>query len=345
MPESADKLLGELTSKRFEAGLKRSANKKAKKRARRRKALLETPIKSDFCLVAWIDILGFSHQLQSVKSDADLQAAYHKMLFVHEWLNKESASDDPEEVAEGNNIQGRSVLALSDGLVVTACLSAAAPGLYSPFDLAMSLIDQIIMAQAACAMEGIFLRGGISLGLFYFENDILLSPALVHSYKLESERATYPVILITPETVAALRRLRGLEAYVDGSDPSSDYFLPFKAPYQRKGERFYCLDYVRYLAAPDNYFFDSLADRDAYADRTRSDEERQRIFNESHDKSALKALQRHQRQLIEAHREAPSDKIRSKYRWLIRYHNRTLKSINPFYHPAMIDLSDVDKTG
>ena len=202
----------------------------------------------------------------------------------------------------------------------------------------MSLIDQIIMAQAACAMAGIFLRGGISIGPFYFDNDILLSPALVRSYKLETERATYPVILITPETVGALRRLHGLECYARGADPSRDYFRPFKSPRQKKGERFYFLDYVRYMAAPDNYFFDSLADRDACADRRKSDEERQRIFDESHDKSALKALQSHRRRLIEAYNGSPSERVKAKYRWLMDYYNRTLQSITPFYDPALIDL-------
>lgn len=334
----AEHLVAKLNSKSFEAELKRSANEKAKKREQRRRELREKPIETDFCLVAWLDILGFSQQLQAVKSDADLQAAYRKMLFVHEWLNKAGASDEPDELAEANKLQGRQVIALSDGIVVTGSLRAAMPGLYSPFDLMMSLIDQIIMAQAACAMTGIFLRGGISIGPFYFDNDILLSPALVRSYKLETERATYPVILITPETVAALRQLHGLEHYARGADPSQDCFRPFKSPHQKKGERFFFLDYVRYMASPDIYFFNSLADRDACADRTRSAEERRRIFNESHDKSALKALQSHQRQLVTAYNKSPSERIKAKYRWLMGYHNRTLQSINPFYDSGLVDL-------
>jgi|GEM_PF-1902219 len=338
MRTPAEHIVAELNSKRFETELKRSALEKAEKRAQRRKELIEKPIETDYRLVAWIDILGFSQQLQAVKTDADLQAAYRKLLFVHDWFNKESASDEPEVLAEANQIQGRSILALSDGLVVTASVSASTPGLYSPFDLLMSLVDQIIMAQTACAIKGIFLRGGIGIGPYYFKNDILLSPALVRAYKLESERACYPVILITPETVTELRGLEGIEAYGEDEDPSLGYFRPFKSPRQKKGERFYFLDYVRYMAAPDNYFFHSMADRDAAADKTRPAEDRQRIFNESHDKSALDALQRHQLQLVQAYEGAASEKVRAKYRWLMSYHNRTLKSVNRFYDPALIDL-------
>ncbi|MEY2520553.1 MAG: hypothetical protein QOF24_2312 [Verrucomicrobiota bacterium] len=340
MRTPADRLIAELNSKRFEKDLKRYAAEKAKKRAQRRKELLEKRIQTDVRLVAWIDILGFSQQLQAVQTDADLQAAYRKMLFVHEWLNKEAASDEPEVLAEANKIQGRTILALSDGIVVTGSLNAEVLGLYSPFDLLMSLVDQIILAQMACTMEGIFLRGGISIGPFHFDNDILLSPALVRAYKLESERATYPVILISPATVAALRRLPGIEAYAKNSEPSRDYFSPFKSPYQKRGERFCFLDYVRYMAAPDNYFFDSLADRDAATDRKRPAEERQRIFNDSHDKSALKGLQRHRDQLIKAYQKAESEGVRSKYRWLMRYHNRTLTNITSFYDDALVDLNE-----
>ena len=128
----AEQLVAKLNSKSFEAELKRSANEKARKREQRRKQLLEKPIKADLCLVAWLDILGFSQQLQAVKSDADLQAAYRKMLFVHDWLNKAGASDEPEELAEANQLQGRQVIALSDGIVVTGSLQAAMPGLYTP---------------------------------------------------------------------------------------------------------------------------------------------------------------------------------------------------------------------
>lgn len=338
MPTPAEQLVSRLNSKKFEAELKRSAREKAEKRAQRRRELSQKPIKTDARLVAWIDVLGFSHELQQVKTDADLQAAYRKMLFVHDCFNKESASDEPEERRQANKIMGRTVLALSDGLIVTAGLKGAALDLMSPFDLLMSLVGEIIMAQSACAMRGIFLRGGISAGPFHFDNDILLSPALVRAYKLESKRAVYPVIVITPETVAELRRLPGIEAHAEDSEPSLGYFLRFKSPHQEKGERFYFLDYVRHMADPNNYSFQSSADRNAFFDRKRSPEERQRILNESLDKSALKALQCYQRQLITAYRQATSEKVRSKYRWLMRYHNRTLKSITSFYDPALIAL-------
>ena len=64
----------------------------AEKRAQRRRKLSQKPIKADARLVAWIDVLGFSHDLQQVKTDADLQAVYRKMLFVHDWFDKDSVS-------------------------------------------------------------------------------------------------------------------------------------------------------------------------------------------------------------------------------------------------------------
>ena len=238
-----------------------------------------------------------------------------------------------------NSNYSRTILALSDGLVVTAGLNADALKVSTAYDLLMSLIGEIIMAQAHCALKGIFLRGGVSLGRFYFDNDILLSPALIRAYKLETERACYPVILITQDAVKELRRLPGIKHYGEGFDPSLSYFLPFKSPRQLKGERFFFLDYISYIADPDNHGFHSSADRIAAADRSKSPEERNRIFSLSHWKSALRSLNHHKKMLIEAYRACSTEKTKAKYRWLMRYHNRTIKRFGSFHDPALIDLA------
>lgn len=340
-PEStpAEKLIAELGSEDFVQSAMRSAEESAKKRAQRREELFDKAIKAKVCVVAWIDLLGFSQQMQQVKTDDDLRAAYRKMLFVHEQFDKVSASDDPETQAEINKNYGRTILALSDGVLIAAGLDAAALVATTPYDLLMSLVGEIIMAQAHCALEGIFLRGGVSIGQFYFEDDILLSSGLIRAYKLETERACYPVILITPQVVAKLRKLPGIKHYAKNFEPSQSYFLPFKSPRQKKGERFYFLDYISYIAHPDNHGFYAAEDRKAWSDRRRRPEERDRIFSESHWKSALRSLQHHKKMLIAAYGSCSSEKAKAKYRWLMRYHNRTIKRFGSFHEPALIDLS------
>lgn len=341
----AEKLIAELESEDFLKSAMRRAEESVKKRAQRRKELFEKPIKAKVCVVAWIDLLGFSQQMQHVKTDDDLRAAYRKMLFVHEQFSTVSASDDPETQAEINKNYGRTILALSDGLVIAAGLDAAALAATTPYDLLMSLVGEVIMAQAHCALKGIFLRGGISIGQFYFEDDILLSSGLIRAYKLETERACYPVILITPEVVAKLRKLPGIKHYAKDSEPSQSYFLPFKSPRQKRGERFYFLDYITYIAHPDNHSFYSAEDRKAWSDRKKTPAERNRIFNESHWKSALRSLQHHKKMLIAAYGACTSEKTKAKYRWLMRYHNRTINRFGSFHEPALIPLEQFQAEG
>ena len=106
-------------------------------------------------------------------------------------------------------------------------------------------------------MNGIFLRGGISIGPYHYDNDILLSPPMIRAYKLETERVSYPVIIVEQQHIAALRQLPGIKHYaVDAFEtdrnPTS---VHSKAPAQQKGERFFFLDYLNYLAQLGNHGF------------------------------------------------------------------------------------------
>ncbi len=305
----------------------------------RRKELREKDITAETRIVAWIDILGFSHELLLAKTKTQHRAVYQKMLFVHEAFDSPTASDDPEECQEINEDYGRSVQALSDGLVVTASANAKARSVMTPYDFFMSFIDDIIMAQTNCAVKGIFVRGGISIGPFYHDNNILLSPALVRAYKMEAERATYPVIIIEPDHVNALRQLKGFKNYSKDFEPSQTYFRPFKSPAQRKGERFLHLDYLNYLSDPGNHGFFRDEDRLNWADREKfSPQERDHLYSLSHVKSAVRAMTRHKEHLVKNYEATNSERVRAKFRWLMKYQNRALKGYGPLYDAACIDL-------
>ena len=312
----------------------------AAKRAQRRKELREKDISADTRIVAWIDILGFSQQLQRARTEAQYRSVYHKMLFVHEMFEAPTASDEPEETARINKEYGRTLLALSDGLVITASANAEARAVMTIYDVLMSFIGDIVMAQANCAMNGIFLRGGISIGPFYYDNNILLSSALVKAYKLETERASFPVIIVRQDHIAALRQLKGFKNYAKDFEPSQYYFKPFKSPAQKKGERFFHLDYLNFLAHPDNHgFFSDRDRRDSLDNEKYSPEERERLFSLSHYKSAARAMQRHKEKLIEAFNATNSERAKAKYRWLMAYQNRALRGYPWLYDAARIDLN------
>src|SRR5207302_236985 len=91
---------------------------------------------------------------------------------------------------------GRRVIALSDSIIVAVTPSCPMRPIMGGYDLLGYALFELIVAQARCACQGIFMRGGISHGSFFFENDVLLSPAEARAYDLETNNAEYPVIVV-----------------------------------------------------------------------------------------------------------------------------------------------------
>lgn len=63
--------------------------------------------------------------------------------------------------------------------------------------LFMSFIDY----QLEMILNGYFLRGGISLGEYYGDDDFAYGPALIEAYTLESSKANYPRVILSNKIV------------------------------------------------------------------------------------------------------------------------------------------------
>src|SRR5205814_2126885 len=130
-------------------------------------------------LVAFIDILGFGRELENAKTEEGLKKAYAKVRKVQEEFQFAGASEDPDHQLENNADYGRRVIAVSDSIVVAITPNCPMCPIMGGYDLLGYALFELIVAQARCACQGIFVRGGMSHGLFFFENDVLLSPAQV----------------------------------------------------------------------------------------------------------------------------------------------------------------------
>lgn len=196
------------------------------------------------CLVAFIDILGFGHEIEKACTKEDLERIYKKVRLVQKEFGKDSAADDPEEQLEINTNFGRRILALSDAIVVVItshCPATDAMGGYDFFGFAMY---DFLLAQTRCAVaHGIFVRGAISHGSFFFEDDVLLSPALARAYELESKHADYPVIVVPEATRRAIFEVPKKGHYARGADPTPNYFTRHGRRNWR-GEPLYFLNYA-----------------------------------------------------------------------------------------------------
>jgi hypothetical protein len=226
------------------------------------------------CLVAFIDILGFRHEIEAAKTKEDLESAYRRVRLVQEEFQMESAVVDPEEQAEMNRNYGRRVIALSDAVVVVISPNCEAGAHMGGYDHLGFAVYELILAQTLCAVRhGIFVRGGLSHGSFFFENDVLLSPALARAYDLESNHAEYPVIAVPHATKQAILGTQKKRFYAKDADPTTAYFAEYNDKRWRE-EPLYYLDYAGVMVNEDHRGW-LPEDRADYLDaREKGDKER-----------------------------------------------------------------------
>ena len=68
------------------------------------------------------------------------------------------------------------------------------------------ILDNVSEYQFNLALEGLFVRGGVSVGDFYINEDIVFGPALLDAHYVESNLACYPRIILDSKTVSRLQR-------------------------------------------------------------------------------------------------------------------------------------------
>lgn len=142
-------------------------------------------------LVSYVDILGF-RQLVASGSVADvLQVLRGKNRLTLHWFNKKMPEE--EMALEGMTFS------FSD-LIVNA----------TPLDdpyLIQSLFDPLVTLgyrQFSLAIKGIFVRGGITFGDIYFDEQTIFGPALITAYDLERMTAKWPIIAIDPTLIKSI---------------------------------------------------------------------------------------------------------------------------------------------
>lgn len=222
-PATSDKSAGSLEA--LSERILKKARQRAADRTERRARFDEIAPKPSNSIVAWIDLLGFREQIVAADTQDKFQAAYRRIREFQEEFDKETASLDPGQ-ADINENFGLRIVALSDGLVIAINLEEGAVdgNLIGFYDRVGFFLDGLRLAQARCASVGNFLRGGIALGPFWFEDDILLSPALVSAYEMETKFAKQPVIILERDIAEGLGKMKQGAGYAKDSDPMEDLF-------------------------------------------------------------------------------------------------------------------------
>ncbi len=265
---------------------------------------------------AFIDILGFADTTLAVNSPDDLISLEKKVRFVQETFEYNSKD---ELTRENHSIYRKSVLAFSDCIVVNLPLRSSITESQGTFDPIMSELVSLAWAQCTCVFEGIFLRGGISLGWWYRSGSRLVSSSLVHAYKQE-KKVGMPILALTSELIEFLSTHSHRSFYAKDIDPIRITFERYDDP--KTKESFYFLDYLRiWLGSVD--WNTSRKDYEEYL--ASLPEKRQEIMDRGYERNVRKSLVFHKQAIENALEVSKSDRVRRKYEWLQEYHDRVAK--------------------
>jgi len=192
-------------------------------------------------VMAFIDLLGFSARVEAISTKAELRALDDAVAFVQAEFGHKTPD---ESTRDANRVMHKTVLAFSDCLVISVPVRSPLADHQGSFDLLMDELSSFGLAKGSCVLRGTFLRGGVDLGFWYRRQDSLISPAMIHAYRLEQD-ACVPMIAISPALWKYLAKHPHRSFYHDDADPIPKTFRRHGKLPNGRTQRF--INYVRNL--------------------------------------------------------------------------------------------------
>lgn len=190
-------------------------------------------------ILAFVDILGFQNMIQQSTFDyKEQQRILDAMNIIHSY----KTLNDNGLNGGGLKEHGIQITTFSDSAIISYPIDFEG-GLFHV------LLDLIHM-QIDLSSLGIFIRGGISIGLAYHDEYNAFGPAMNEAYRLESTKAESPRIILTSQTL-----YDGIKASESLQNPY-DISLLESLIRQDKADGFYYLDYLRQYQELDYPEFD-----------------------------------------------------------------------------------------
>lgn len=164
----------------------------------------------------------------------------------------------------------------------------------------------VMWLQFRLAIDGFVLRGGVTVGLQFADNEVNFGPALVEAVRLERDDAIFPRVIVDDRMLAVVDHHFG------------DYFEPSENPFHHQ-----------LMRAPDGRIFVSYLGAVFEADDA----------DEAHD-----MLGRHQHSILALrHEHASSDpRVVAKYEWLASYHNSFCEAFFSAWQDVFVDRVPAD---
>jgi len=160
-------------------------------------------------LVAFIDILGFSKLIERYDSGetyilTELKDAVDPVSsFLRDKVQIKEFSQTPF-------FDWKDCLSVR---LFSDCLCVAAPLSYKTYEFyeQLNFFYKYLMGFQIGLMEkGFFIRGAVTIGSHYIDENMIFSGGLVEAYNLEKEKAKYPRIIISEKLIKEIKKIESL---------------------------------------------------------------------------------------------------------------------------------------
>ena len=167
-------------------------------------------------IVAFVDVLGFKNEIEKktvnpsvgVENEEETERVYDFISLLNKDFVKRNTSDDSTY----------RVSQFSDSLVISYSVSEKA----SVFWILMSLL----YLHLGAIYHGLLIRGAVTFGKLIHDDEHLFGPAMDEAYKMESEIANFPRIIVNQKLIEAVR-------IINSKYPDKEFYK-LQSPYTKE---------------------------------------------------------------------------------------------------------------
>ncbi|WP_250479641.1 MULTISPECIES: hypothetical protein [unclassified Caballeronia] len=192
-----------------------------------KKGVVLSPPVYETRIVLFLDFLGFRELVDRTTREP---GALARIVEAMEVIGK--IGSDNRDVLESQRITQ-----FSDSVVVSYLVTERSAVFWLLLEIALHVIR--------LAEMGFLVRGGVTVGQLYHSSRHVMGPAMNEAYRLESQVAKYPRIVVDPKMLTVARRARNLD---NSAHEEEAYVRAFLTP-DLDGHLF--LDYVSWESVVD----------------------------------------------------------------------------------------------
>jgi len=274
-------------------------------------------------LAVFIDLLGFGQRVKSVETFEDLVQIKKQIDIAHNFFDIDNNSEFRKQYLKST---GQVDFALSDSIFTFIPLQSQVISYTEEFGSVMSDLVGIAYSQMDCVMNGVFVRGAVSLGWYYQDKKNFISDALVEAVSLE-KLICYPVICISDSIIDRYKASKERNYYSENLDPfKNNFFLTISIDSKS-------LNFINYLKICIEAVSPNFSSKEKTLLRTMSSEAAQEFQNKKYWETQAEYLIQHKTAIEQGViSSAKNKRALAKYNWLKKYHNsiaEPFKTINP----------------